>query len=173
MLHISETEREAPPASVALTERGIEYQVFRHAGPVRSLEQAAAERGQRPEQVVRCILFRLGRDGVREWVMVATAGPGNVPWRALRSYLGRSRISMATPDEVLAVTGAPIGAVSPFTLRDDVRVLVEPEVASTEYVSLGSGVRGVAIVMRGADVLAALPDAELVSLRHQTEEEQG
>ena len=33
----------------------IPYRLFRHAGKVESLEQAAAERGQQPGQVVRIV----------------------------------------------------------------------------------------------------------------------
>ena len=155
-----------PPASLALAERGVPHRVHRHAGPLRSLAQAAAERGQVPEQVVRCILFRLGREGVTEYVLVATAGPRILPWKALRRYLGRSRISMATPEEVLEVTGAPVGAVSPFTLRAPARLILEPGVLAQEEISLGSGVRGVGIVMRSADLAAAMAEmgAEVVPL---------
>jgi Ala-tRNA(Pro) deacylase len=138
---------------------------------LRSLEQAASERGQAVGQVVRCILFRLGRDGEREWVLVATAGPDNLPWKALRAHLGRSRISMATPEEVLAVTGAPVGAVSPFTLRpaedERLRLIIEPSVLAHEEVSLGSGERGVGIVMQSADLRDAMMamGAEVVALK--------
>ena len=48
-----------PPASLALDELGIEHRVFLHPGPVSSFEQAASDRNQRPEQVVRSILFQI------------------------------------------------------------------------------------------------------------------
>jgi hypothetical protein len=44
------------PVTQALDKKGIPYRVFRHPGVVHSLEQAALERGQQPEQVVRSIL---------------------------------------------------------------------------------------------------------------------
>ena len=49
---------EKPPASIALEKMNIPHRVFRHETPVTSFEQAAAERNQRPEQIVRSILFR-------------------------------------------------------------------------------------------------------------------
>ncbi|HMT21897.1 MAG TPA: hypothetical protein PKE20_11750, partial [Promineifilum sp.] len=50
------------PVGAELHARGIPFREFRHPGPVSSLEQAAEERGQRPGQVVRSILFRLGQE---------------------------------------------------------------------------------------------------------------
>lgn len=151
-----------PPASRALEQMGVPHQVFRHAGPVRSLEQAAQERGQQPDQVVRSLLFRLGES---EYVLVLVAGPGQISWPRLRQHLGRSRLTMASKEEVLRVTGRPIGAVGPFGLAQSVPVLVDESVLAQEEVSMGSGVRGVAIILRTEDLLRALGDVEVVDLR--------
>jgi Cys-tRNA(Pro)/Cys-tRNA(Cys) deacylase len=132
---------------------GIPHRVFHHAGPVNSLEQAAQERGQRPDQVVRSILFRLGQD---QYAMVLMAGPTQVSWRLLRQYLGQSRLTMATAEEVLAMTGYPIGAVSPFGLPGPLRVLIDDQVFAQKEVSIGSGVRGVTVILNTGDLKRAL-----------------
>ena len=54
------------PVTHYLDEKGIKYRFFMHPGAVHSLEQAAAERGQRPEQIIRSIVFRLSHGGVRD-----------------------------------------------------------------------------------------------------------
>jgi Cys-tRNA(Pro) deacylase len=146
------------PASLALAALDIPHRVFQHPGAVNSLEQAAQERGQRPEQVVRSILFRLGQD---EYALVLMAGPAQVSWRALRRHLGQSRLTLAREEEVLAVTGYPIGAVSPFGLPRPLRVLVDERVLAQEEVSIGSGVRGTAVILQVEDLMCALPQAEL------------
>ena len=146
------------PVTRTLDEQGIPYRVFHHPGPVHSLEQAALERGQRPEQVVRSILFRLAQD---QFAMVLVAGPGQVSWPALRSYLGQSRLTMASEAEVLAVSGYPIGAVSPFGLPRPLRVLVDQGICAQEEISIGSGERYVTIILRTGDLLKALPEAEM------------
>ncbi len=147
-----------PPVAAALTALGIPHQVFRHAGPVHSLEQAATERGQSPQQVVRSLLFRLGEG---DFAMVLMAGPDQVSWRALRQYLGQSRLTTASADEVRDVTGYVPGAVAPFGLRQTVRVLIDRGVLAQSEVSLGSGVRGVAVILRTDDLRRALPAAEV------------
>ena len=150
-----------PPASLALEELNIPHQVFHHKGPLLSFEQAAEERNQKPGQIVRSILFQI-KPG--EFVMVLVAGREQVDWRKLRQLVGRSRVRMATEEEVLEVTGYRIGTVSPFGIKNPVKVLVDESVLKEEEVSLGSGVRSTAIIMKSADVRRALGEPEIVSL---------
>ena len=128
---------------------------FRHPGPVLTLEQAAAERGQRPEQVVRSLLFRLAQG---EYLMALVAGPRQVDWKALRRTVGQSRLTTASADEVRSVTGYEIGAVSPFALPQPVRVLLDESVLRETEVSIGSGERGTTVILATADLLRALGD---------------
>ncbi len=146
------------PVSIALTEQDIPHRVFIHPGPLKSLEQAAEERNQRPEQIVRSILFRASKG---EYVMVLMAGPQQIDWKTLRQYLGTNRVTMAKREEVLAVTGYELGAVAPFGLPHRLRVLVDVSVQNEAEISLGSGVRGVAIIMKSADLLTALGMVEV------------
>jgi len=150
-----------PPVSVALDRLAIPHQVFQHSSHVASLEQAAAERGQRPEQVVRSILFRLSE---KDYLMALVGGPKQISWKALRKYLGQSRLTMASEEEVLRVTGYRIGAVGPLGLPAPLRILIDESVLREEFVSLGSGVRKVAIIIKTADLRRALPGAEVVVL---------
>ena len=152
---------ETPPISIALEKLGVPHQVFRHVNPVHSLEQAASDRGQRESQVVRSILFRISED---EFIMALVAGPAQISWKTLRKHLGRSRVSMATEDEVLTVTGYRIGTVGPFGLPNPLKVLIDASVMREEEVSIGSGMRNTAVILKSADLHRALPDAEVVKL---------
>ena len=150
------------PVTRELDQKQISYELFTHDGPVRSLEQAAAERNQQPEQVVRSLLFRLAQD---EFLMVLVAGPQQIDWKQLRRTLGQSRLTMAKPDELRRVTGYEMGAVAPFGLPTPVRVLVDQSVLNQKEISLGSGVRGTAVMLKTAALLKALGDGvEIVSL---------
>jgi len=149
---------DTPPVSVALEGLKIPHSVFRHRGPLKSLAQAAEERGQKPEQVVRSILFRESRDS---YIMVLAAGPRQIDWKKLRRYLGISRVTMASGEEVQEVTGYELGAVAPFGLADPIRVIVDQSVFVEEEVSMGSGVRGVAILLKSTDLMRGLGDVEI------------
>jgi len=152
---------EKPPASIALEELNIPHQVFRHETQVLSFEQAASDRSQRPGQIVRSILFQI-RPG--EFLMVLVAGREQIDWKKLRQLVGRSRVRMATEEEVLEVTGYRVGTVSPFGLKNEVRVLIDSSVVKDGEVSIGSGVRNMAIILKGADLRRALGKAEIVTL---------
>lgn len=150
-----------PPASIALEKLNIPHQLFRHETPVTSFEQAASDRNQRPGQIVRSILFNIRPE---EFLMVLVAGPAQIDWRKLRQLVKRSRVRMATEEEVLDVTGFRVGTVSPFGVKTPVKVLIDASVMREEEVSIGSGVRNTAIILKTADLRHALSDSEIVSL---------
>jgi Cys-tRNA(Pro) deacylase len=152
---------EQPPASIALEKLNIPHEVFVHERPVHSFEQAAADRNQRPGQIVRSILFQVRPE---EYLMVLVAGPAQVDWKKLRQLAKRSRLRMATEEEVLEVTGYRVGTVSPFGLPRPLKVLIDASVLKEEEVSIGSGVRNMAIILKSADLRNALSESQIVSL---------
>ena len=157
---------EGTPVTRALETLKVPFRFFQHPGKVSSLEQAALERGQKPEQIIRSIVFRLAQN---EFVMVLAAGPAQISWPALRAYLGQSRLTMATEEEILAVTGYPIGAVSPFGLAVPMRVLVDRSVIQEGEVSIGSGVRYTTVIINSPDLMRALGEIEIAEfVKHDT-----
>jgi Cys-tRNA(Pro) deacylase len=146
------------PVTNYLNREKTPYRLFRHAGPIHSLEQAARERGQLPDQVVRSIVFRTGTD---QYIMVLMPGPRQVSWPALRQYLAQSRLTMASEEEVLKATQYQIGAVSPFGLPKPMRILVDSSVLEQNEISIGSGERGLTVILKTEDMLQALRLYEL------------
>ncbi len=151
-------ETDSTPVTRALAALNIPHRLFRHPGPIHSLEQAAQERRQSPDQVVRSIVFRVGKD---DYVMVLIAGARQVSWPALRRHLGQSRLTMANESELLAATGYQIGAVSPFGLPRPLRLLLDESVLAPDEISIGSGERGATVILRSEDLRQALGEAEV------------
>ena len=149
------------PVIRELDSKSIPYRVFIHPGQLKSLEQAAHERNQQPEQVVRSIVFRVSN---QQYVMVLVAGPKQIAWPALRKHLGISRISMANQDEVLALTGYRRGAVSPLGLPNPMRTLVDTSLLDQDEISIGSGQQGVAVILKQSDLIKAIGEPEIVDL---------
>jgi Cys-tRNA(Pro)/Cys-tRNA(Cys) deacylase len=147
--------------SKALRAMGFDHRVFRHPGTVATLEQAAKERNQRPEQVV----FRLSSG---EFLVVLAPGPRQVSWKRLRQHLGERRLTLATAAEVLKMTGYRTGTVAPFGLPHAMRVLIDRSILLEVSVSIGSGVASTGIILNSADLMRALPEAELVDLYEST-----
>jgi prolyl-tRNA editing enzyme YbaK/EbsC (Cys-tRNA(Pro) deacylase) len=60
---------------------------------------------------------------------------------AVRSLLGVSRLSFASPEETTAVTGMLVGGVAPFGLPEGLPVYVDEAVMAPEWIILGGGGR--------------------------------
>ena len=71
---------------------------------------------------------------------------------------------MATEEEVLEVTGYRIGTVSPFGVKNQFQVLIDASVLKEEEISIGSGVRNMAIIMQSADLRRVFEASDVVSL---------
>jgi len=155
---------DSTPVTLALQALNIPHRLFRHPGQVRSLEQAAQERGQKPDQIVRSIVFRLAQD---DFIMVLITGERQVAWPALRSYLGQSRLTMASEEEVRKATGYPLGAVSPFCLPAPMRLLVDQSVLDQENISIGSGERNSTVFLKVSDLMKALGPVEVGSFAQE------
>lgn len=154
-------EQASSPATEALDRLGIPYRLFLHERPLRSLEQAAADRDLATDQIVRSLLFRLEGN---EFVLVLMAGPDKVNWGSLRGYLGVSRITTASAEEVQEVTGYRPGEVSPFGLPQPLRLLADRHLLSLEVISLGAGLPNAGLILERAEALRAL-EPEIVNLR--------
>lgn len=130
----------------------------------RSLEDAAAQRGLQPGQIVRTLIFRMTGG---KFLAVLMPGPTPVSWGKLRRYLGVTRITTARSAEVEDVSGYQPGQVSPFGLPVGLRLLADRSIAVRETVSVGAGIPGAGVTLASADLLAAL-QPELVDLRPPT-----
>jgi prolyl-tRNA editing enzyme YbaK/EbsC (Cys-tRNA(Pro) deacylase) len=141
-----------PSTSVteALEALGIPHRLHVHERPLRSLEQAADERGLQPGQIVRSLLFRLED---RSFVLVLAAGPGKVSWPRLRRHLGVTRLTTATAEEVRQATGYEPGAVSPIGLPSPLRILADQALTAHDVVSIGAGIRNAGVVLKCGDLL--------------------
>ena len=138
------------PVTRALDAASVAYTLHLHDHPLTSLEQAASERGLRPGQIVRSLVFR-SEDGT--YLIVLALGPRQVSWPKLRRHLRVSRLTTATPEGVLQVTGYPPGAVSPLGLATPLRILADRSVREEATASIGAGIRDAGVVLRTEDLL--------------------
>lgn len=150
--------KNTPPVSSALSAQNAPHQVFIHEKPFKGMAEAAEARDQDISQLIRSILFRVGKD---EFMLALIAGPAQLSWGALRAHLGQSRMTMATKDEVKNVTGYPIGTVAPFGLARPLRILADENVFLPDEVSFGSGQHGAAIIMKIKDFKKVLGEIEI------------
>ena len=80
----------------------------------------------------------------------------------VRRHLDVRKCSFAPMDEAVRLTGMEYGGITPIGLPADWPILVDTAVAETEWVVIGSGIRGSKIAIPGA--ATALPAAQILAL---------
>ncbi|PID85740.1 MAG: EbsC protein [Chloroflexi bacterium] len=103
----------------------------------RTVAEAAAVLGAKPDQIIKSILFLA--DG--EPVLVINNGLARVAWKRLADYLGvsRRRLKTASAEKVLEITGYQVGAVPPFGHLTALRTVVATAVYTQTIVYGGGG----------------------------------
>lgn len=81
---------------------------------------------------------------------------------AVKKRMGVSKVSFASADETVALTGMQIGGVTPLALPHDLPLWVDAEVMARDAVILGGGSRSMKIEVAPA-VFEKLPRAEVVA----------
>ena len=80
---------------------------------------------------------------------------------AVRALLGTSKVSFASAEETMALTGMMIGGVTVFALPPDLPIYVDDRLMELPWVILGSGSRSSKIKIV-PDVFRRLPNATIV-----------
>jgi prolyl-tRNA editing enzyme YbaK/EbsC (Cys-tRNA(Pro) deacylase) len=81
----------------------------------------------------------------------------------VRKHLGARKISFASMDTAVTLTGMEYGGITPVGLPDDWPILVDVNVIGQQRVIIGSGIRGSKLLVT-TDVLASLPNAEVLDI---------
>lgn len=81
----------------------------------------------------------------------------------VRKHLDARKISFASMDTAVSLTGMEYGGITPVGLPTDWPILVDRDVVDQQQVIIGSGVRGSKLLV-STDVLAALAGAEVLSI---------
>ena len=82
---------------------------------------------------------------------------------AVRRHLDARKLSFATMDDAVELSGMEYGGITPIGLPADWPILVDESVAAHERLIVGSGIRGSKLLVTGA-LLAALPNAETLAV---------
>jgi prolyl-tRNA editing enzyme YbaK/EbsC (Cys-tRNA(Pro) deacylase) len=114
------------------------------------------------EASANCVVVAGKRSGETRYaacVVLATtrADVNNV----VRRHLDVRKASFLPMDAAVAETDMEYGGITPVGLPDGWPILVDSRVVATDYVIIGSGIRGSKLALAGAD-LARLPGAEVI-----------
>ena len=121
--------------------------------PTPTVAHAAEAVGTNPDQIMKSVLFIA--DGKPIFAM--TCGQENVDPRMIATLLGigRKRVKLADAEQVLELTGYPVGAVPPFGHLRPIRVLIDPGVLAHKEVYAGGGAQDALVRVSPHDILKA------------------
>ena len=117
-----------------------------------------------PGDGANCVIVQ-ARRGERTWFaacMVRGSDRLDVNG-AVRRHLGARKLSFASMDEAVELSGMEYGGITPIGLPADWPLLVDESVATHERLIIGSGIRGSKLLVTGA-LLASLPNAETLAI---------
>lgn len=86
-------------------------------GPASSLEEAAANLGIAPHEIVKTLVAKAKltqSTAEHSYLLALIPGGKQVDWAKLRKLAGMKKLSMASPEEGLQATGYSPGTITPF-----------------------------------------------------------
>ncbi|MGD2155303.1 MAG: EthD family reductase [Anaerolineales bacterium] len=140
----------------------IQGEILQMDAPTPTVTTAAQAVGASPEQIVKTLLFIVDD---KEGVLAITCGTVTVDRRVIAGLydVGRKKVSLASPEKVLEMTGYPVGTVPPFGLHQSLRALMDPRVLEHEQVYAGGGSKRTLVRTSPEDILRAA-QAEIMDL---------
>ena len=117
--------------------RAIDGEILLLDVPTPTVEMAAQAVGALPGQIVKSLLFLVNSQPV----LAITCGTETVDRRAIGMLfgVGRKKVKLASPDEVLAIAGYAVGAMPPFAHLQPLTTLVDRSVLQQPFVYGGGG----------------------------------
>lgn len=133
---------------------------FEHE-PVITSEQAAQTRGFALKQGIKALLFTNGNG---EWVIVDIPADQKVHLKKVVEVLGWSKrdMRMATPKEVVEITGCEIGSVPPFGHKTTIPILVDVGVYGNTESAFNIGLRTHSIRIPTRDMKVLFKDLAVI-----------
>lgn len=106
-----------------------------HTPNIKTVEELASFLGKKPEDTAKTILYIV--DG-KKMAGAVIRGDREINEIKLKNALGATEIRLATPEEILEKTGAPVGFAGPIKIREkSVRLAIDETVAGLKNTVTG------------------------------------
>jgi Ala-tRNA(Pro) deacylase len=133
-----------------LDENSAEYQVVSHA-PTYTSEESAKARGEDLANGAKAILVKVDE----RFALFVLSAARRIDSKRVRTELGAKRSRFASPEELLALTGLPPGAVPPFGKPlFDLELYADESIVERERVAFNAGSLTDSIIISAKTYLA-------------------
>jgi Cys-tRNA(Pro) deacylase len=131
-----------------LEEKDIDYDISEHE-PVYTSEKAAQVRGVGLRTGVKALILKT-REG--RFLLALVRADKRADLERIAQMEGTKHVRLASPEEVLRVTGCEIGSVPPFGHVTKLRTYFDKDILENEYVNFNAGLHTVSVRMKAGDL---------------------
>lgn len=144
-----------------LQSNAVPFELHEHE-PVRTVAEVEENLPFLLDKMLKTVAFRV-KDG--RIILAGLRGHDRIDYRQLAAFCGVNRRAVASmsPEAVEAELGFEVGGVGPFSLRPEVIVLLDAQLAAMGTVYCGSGRNTATLAIDFADLLRVC-GGEMVSL---------
>jgi len=135
-----------------LDSNGITYEVSEHE-PVYTSEQAAKVRGVELKTGVKALVLKTEEGS---FVMGLIAADKRIDLKRLAKITRTKKLRLASPQEVLKITGCEIGSVHPFENLHRLPTYLDSSILENDMVNFNAGLHTVSIEMKAKDLVKAI-----------------
>jgi Cys-tRNA(Pro) deacylase len=143
----------AQKVSQAAAELGLNIQILEFDQTTRTAADAAAAIGCQVGQIVKSLLFTVGRDPI----LALVSGNNQLDDRKLAAFhqVGRKQVRRANADMVKQITGFSIGGVPPFGHQETLPIFVDQDLLDFELVWAAAGTPYAVFAIAPAELVKA------------------
>ena len=138
--------------------RGLDLPIIELPVSTATVALAAAAHGVEPGRIAKTLAFRLNEGRV---VILVAAGDTRIDNRKFKEAFGKGR--MLAPDEVVELTGHPVGGVCPFGLARPLPIYLDASLRNFDEVLPAAGAIHTAVRITPAQ-LAAVTEGQWVDV---------
>lgn len=124
------------PITQYLDAQQVPYRLLPHLTPATTIEDAARQRGIKPNQMVKCILLRDMGDHL---ALACAPGDRNVDPKKVRALLNWRRMTCVDLSQVETITGYALGTVTPLLLKTPMPIIFDHAILQQPLVTISSG----------------------------------
>src|SRR4030042_3578491 len=119
--------------------------------PTPTVETAALAVNTLPAQIIKSILFMVGGQPV----LAIACGTSAIGRRVIADLygVGKKRVKLAMPAEVLEISGYEVGAMPPFGHRHPLTTLIDPRVLDLSEAYAGGGAENALLPLNPQEIL--------------------
>jgi prolyl-tRNA editing enzyme YbaK/EbsC (Cys-tRNA(Pro) deacylase) len=168
MRQLTTGESTIVPPGLAIEERvrqvlahlGVPYELIRIDAAFADTASFCEHYGFPPERSVNTIIVGSKKAPKQYGACLVLATTRLDVNHAVRKLMGVSRVSFASADDTVALTGMMIGGVTVFALPPDIPIYIDARIMALDYVILGGGSRSLKVKIT-PQALSQMPNIQV------------